>query len=263
MRWMDVAWTQVGQQEVSGGAANPQIVAYFADAGHPEIVSDEVSWCAAFAGYCLLHGGVPASALPAKAERLRARAYLDFGTPIDEPRVGAVAVFSRGSDPEQGHVGFVTGVTADAIVIIGGNQGAKGIVSVTHMPRARLVGLRWPAAEARPKDLAASGSRIVAASSRQVADGARGGVLQALPPPPKLPSADALIGKASAFRGTVETALDFAAFAGKKWPLLLLAVGGYFGARMIYDAVRVRGWRVEDHNTGANVQPEGNNVDPA
>ena len=40
---------------------------------------------------------------------LLARSYASWGERLDEPRIGAVAVLSRGSDPALGHVGFVIG----------------------------------------------------------------------------------------------------------------------------------------------------------
>lgn len=71
-----------------------------------------------------------------------ARSYLKWGEALAEPRVGAIAVFSRGSNPAEGHVGFWLGETEDSIVLLGGNQG--NAVSVARYAKARLLGLRWP-----------------------------------------------------------------------------------------------------------------------
>ena len=49
---------------------------------------------------------------------------------------------SRGSDPGAGHVGFWLGETADALILIGGNQ--SDAVTVQAFAKARLLGLRWP-----------------------------------------------------------------------------------------------------------------------
>ena len=86
------------------------------------------------------HAGV------ASTRSLMARSYLDWGQALEDPHTGAVAVLSRGSDPSLGHVGFLVGLTASDVVLLGGNQGDA--VSVRAFPRARLVGLRWPSGPA-------------------------------------------------------------------------------------------------------------------
>jgi uncharacterized protein (TIGR02594 family) len=99
-------------------------------------VRDEVAWCAAFCGACLERSGIRST------RSLMARSYLAWGEPIAEPRMGAVAIFSRGKDPSLGHVGFWLGESDGGIVLLGGNQG--NAVSVVRYPKARLLGLRWP-----------------------------------------------------------------------------------------------------------------------
>jgi uncharacterized protein (TIGR02594 family) len=136
-RWLELAWADLGVAEAPGAANNPRVVRYYADAGHPEVDADEVAWCAAFVGACLERAGV------ASTRSLMARSYLAWGDALDDPRTGAIAVLSRGNDPSLGHVGFLVGQTTDNIVLLAGNQGDA--VSVQAFPRARLVGLRWPA----------------------------------------------------------------------------------------------------------------------
>jgi uncharacterized protein (TIGR02594 family) len=138
--WLDEGWREFGQSERSGPADNPRVIALYRDAGHPEIANDEVAWCAAFCGACLARAGVRGTG------SLMARSYLAWGEPLDAPRPGAVAVFSRGSSAAEGHVGFWLGETRDAVVLLGGNQG--NAVSVTTFPKARLLGLRWPETDA-------------------------------------------------------------------------------------------------------------------
>ena len=142
-RWLELAWADLGVTEASGAADNPDVVRYYADAGHPEVRHDEVAWCAAFVGACLERAGLQGT------RSLAARSYLDWGTPLDEPRIGAVAVLSRGSDPSLGHVGFLLAMNASRIVLLGGNQGDA--VSVQSFDRSRLLGLRWPAAHVIPR----------------------------------------------------------------------------------------------------------------
>jgi uncharacterized protein (TIGR02594 family) len=137
-RWLDFAWADLGVAEIAGTRDNSRVVRYYADVGHPEVSNDEVAWCAAFLGACLERAGVGST------RSLLARSYLDWGVPIDEPRYGAIAVLSRGSDPTLGHVGFLVGETGADVILLGGNQGDA--VSVQAFPRSRLLGLRWPPA---------------------------------------------------------------------------------------------------------------------
>src|SRR5215475_1126764 len=82
----------------------PHILECFADCGHSEIKSDEVSWCAAFMGAALVHSGLP---IPPKDTCLMARSYCTYGVRC-EPKPGAIVGFPRGNSGWQGHVGVVT-----------------------------------------------------------------------------------------------------------------------------------------------------------
>ncbi len=106
----------------------------------------DAAWCDAFLGACLERAGI------ASTRSLLARSYLTWGVSLDTPRIGAVAVLSRGSNPEQGHVAFWLGETDDEMVLLGGNQ--KNAVSVALFPKSRVLALRWPgAADAEPEDV--------------------------------------------------------------------------------------------------------------
>ncbi len=135
--WLVAARRDLGVVETTGAAATPRIVAYYRDVGQDWVTSDEVAWCAAFAGACLERQGIRST------RSLRARSYLDWGTAIDYPRVGAIAVFARGGDPRLGHVGFVAGSSTGHLQILGGNQ--HDAVSIVTLPKSRLLGMRWPA----------------------------------------------------------------------------------------------------------------------
>jgi uncharacterized protein (TIGR02594 family) len=99
----------------------------------------DAAWRDAFCGACLERAGMRST------RSLLARSYLGWGDALDEPRMGAVAVFSRGTDPSLGHVGFWLGESDGNIVLLGGNQG--NAVSVVRYPKSRLLGLRWPSDE--------------------------------------------------------------------------------------------------------------------
>lgn len=134
--WLEGAWTELGVREVRGPAHNPRISAFFRDAGHPDILADETAWCAAFVGACLERTGYRGS------RSLLARSYLGWGEPVERFQLGSVAVLTRGSNPAEGHVGFLIGVTDDKLLLLGGNQ--SDAVTVEAYDRSRLLGLRWP-----------------------------------------------------------------------------------------------------------------------
>lgn len=199
-RWLEIAWSAQGVHEVAGPGAAPEVLGYFKDVDRSDVTSDEVAWCAAFAGSCLSRGGVLLT-IP-RAERLLARSYLNVGTPIDAPRVGCLAVFTRG-DPTAatGHVGFVVGITSTHLAILGGNQ--ANAVTVQNFPRACLLGLRWPGATVTPLDLDKVGSRITRAARTQAADAAAATSPHMMPAPPELDPV-ALVAKGSALApGTI------------------------------------------------------------
>lgn len=133
--WMDKAWSHIGLHETAGNAATPEIVTMFASSGHPEVISDEVPWCAAFVGHCLKDASLP------NTGSLMARSYLEYGSKRDEPEVGAIAVFKRGAPPS-GHVAFVTGWGDGKVRVLGGNQGNK--VCEASYPTTDVLGYRWP-----------------------------------------------------------------------------------------------------------------------
>lgn len=134
--WMDHAWAEIGQREVSGANDNPRILDFYREVGHPDATHDEIAWCAAFVGASLQRAGHDST------RSLLARSYLNWGQTIATGRLGAIAVFSRGGDPSAGHVAFYLDSDSSRIFVLGGNQGDA--VSVTAMPRDQLLGLRWP-----------------------------------------------------------------------------------------------------------------------
>ncbi len=135
-RWMVEAWTHLSETEIAGKRHNPEIVAFYRDAGRADIKRDEVPWCAAFVGACLSRAG------RTHTGSLLARSYLQYGEVLDRGRFGAIAVLTRGHDPGAGHVGFWVGETDDAVILLGGNQ--SDAVTVARFEKKRLLGYRWP-----------------------------------------------------------------------------------------------------------------------
>jgi uncharacterized protein (TIGR02594 family) len=142
--WMAQAWIELGQREIAGAGDNARILALYRDTGHREIAHDDVAWCAAFIGACLERAGIEST------RSLLARSYLQWGESLSAPLPGAICVFSRGDDPTAGHAGFWLGETGTGIVVLGGNQGDA--VSVTVVPKSRLLSCRWPKAAAVTPD---------------------------------------------------------------------------------------------------------------
>lgn len=136
--WLALARNEIGVKEIPGGQHNSNVVKYFADASHSEIRDDETPWCAAFVGAMLKRAGHKPSG------SLMARSYLNYGTELDEPVVGAIAVFPRAGAPGSGHVTFVDAVSDDGRTFdgLGGNQ-RNSVCRVTYRTSEAL-GFRYP-----------------------------------------------------------------------------------------------------------------------
>jgi uncharacterized protein (TIGR02594 family) len=137
--WLAAAWAEFGVREIPGNENAAEILRYFRDAGDTSVASEATPWCAAFMGAMLKRSG------HAGTGSLLARSYLNWGDPLETPRIGAVTVLARGDDPNAGHVAFYLGETADKLFLLGGNQGDA--VTVAAYDKARLLGLRWPREE--------------------------------------------------------------------------------------------------------------------
>lgn len=128
---------EIGVREWPGVKHNPEVLAYFADSGHPQIREDEVPWCAAFVGAILGRVGLP------NTSSLLARSYAKYGTSValEDAIPGDIVVISRGQ-PWQGHVFFFESYNPQNGLItgIGGNQSDR--VSRASYPASRLVAVR-------------------------------------------------------------------------------------------------------------------------
>lgn len=140
--WLKVAFDELdsGIEEIPGEEHHPQILAYHLETSL-RATSDEVPWCSAFVCYCMEMAGVPSTRSAA------ARSWLEWGTPLEEPREGCVVVFWRGKKISEGkgHVGFWVGEEDDKVSVLGGNQG--NAVSIKQYPMSKVLGYRWPRPE--------------------------------------------------------------------------------------------------------------------
>ena len=132
-KWISIARTYIGVKEGPGAADNPIVVAMYAKAGHPEVKHDAVPWCAAFVGAILRAANIKST------DTLWALDYAKWGQALKGPVVGAVATKKRDGG---GHVAFVVGYDANAVYLLGGNQGDA--VCIAKYPRAVINSYRWP-----------------------------------------------------------------------------------------------------------------------
>lgn len=134
--WLAIARRYIGTHEIPGRASNPLIVRWW-QAIRQAISDDGTAWCAAFVGGVLEESKIPST------RKANARSYLDHGRKLDQPAVGCVVVFARGSNGWSGHVGFVVGQNrAGHLMVLGGNQG--DMVRISAFNRDRVLGYRWP-----------------------------------------------------------------------------------------------------------------------
>lgn len=138
--WLAAAWAEFGVREKPGAANAPAVLKYFAEAVHEKISTDATPWCAAFTGAMLVRSAI------APSGSLMARSYLKWGETLDTPKLGAITVLTRGTSASAGHVGLYLGSTNDRVFLLGGNQGDA--VSVEAFDKSRVLGYRWPAANA-------------------------------------------------------------------------------------------------------------------
>src|SRR5262245_57544695 len=194
--WMPIAQGELGTREVAGAGSNPDVVEYYAEAGHPEIANDEPAWCAAFVGAMLGRDGYP------NTGSLAARSYLNYGRKLDIPEPGCIVVFWRDSPTSwQGHVAFFVSATGSRVRVLGGNQ--SNAVTEADYPKSQVLGYRLPVAPTA-RALRDAGSSEVPAADR-LKRAAQGGIATGVgaeilaevtkttpPPMPPAPAVDLL-----------------------------------------------------------------------
>jgi uncharacterized protein (TIGR02594 family) len=139
-RWMAVARQEICTREKAlGSESNPRIVQYH-EATSLRAQDDRTPWCAAFVSWVLERAGIRSM------RSAWAKSYLNWGSALDHPRIGAITVFHRGSGPPSsrgpGHVGFFVEDRGDSIILLGGNQ--RNHVNIKSYSKSRLLSYRWP-----------------------------------------------------------------------------------------------------------------------
>ena len=137
-----LAETEIGTVEWKDGS-NPKVVAYFKDAGHPEVTDDQTAWCAAFVGAMLYRSGMAGTGM------LNARSYLSWGEAVDrkDAQPGDIVILSRGNSTWQGHVGFFVRDNGSTITVLGGNQANAVNRRAYRVDGGQLLGIRRAALE--------------------------------------------------------------------------------------------------------------------
>ena len=111
-------------------------------------------WCATFMNMVLAKAGYAGTNSDA------ARSFAQYGRRVSEPRVGAIAVLTRGKNG--GHVGVVSGIDANGNpIIISGNHGRK--VGEAIYPRSRVIAYVMPADRSATTQVAGNAPRGKAA----------------------------------------------------------------------------------------------------
>ncbi|CAK0748351.1 TIGR02594 family protein [Gammaproteobacteria bacterium] len=131
--WVIAALAEIGETEIAGPGVNVRIGEYLETVG--QMKDDAIPWCAAFVQCMLAEAGIFGTG------EANAQSYLQWGDECKE-RLGAVAVFKRGTEPWQGHVCFLLDWDKDWLICLGGNQSDR--VKISLYERDKLMGLRWP-----------------------------------------------------------------------------------------------------------------------
>lgn len=108
-------------------------------------------WCARFMNFVLARLGYAGTNSDA------ARSFAQYGERIPEPKIGAIAVLTRGRSGVNGHVGIVSGLDSrgNPIIISGNSGGSNGRrVAESVYPRARVIAYVLPTNGSRTAHLA-------------------------------------------------------------------------------------------------------------
>lgn len=132
--WLDIGLLDIGNAETLGPNDSPwlrRILSVLPNGGG--MLGQP--WCGGAVAWWMQQAG-----LGVPRHWYRAKAWLDWGSFIPSPVVGAVVVFEREGG---GHVGLVVGKDARRrLMVLGGNQGDA--VRISPFDHARVAGYRWP-----------------------------------------------------------------------------------------------------------------------
>lgn len=132
--WIAIARRHLGLAETPGRETTPVIRRWLISL-NAWWTDDETPWCGTYCAAVMREAG-----LMVPKHWYRARAWLDWGLPLDAPVPGCLVIYARSGG---GHVGFIVGRDQlDRLLTLGGNQGNR--VSIAPFARERVLGYRWP-----------------------------------------------------------------------------------------------------------------------
>lgn len=131
--WLTHAGQDLGKRETLGPNDAPWLRAMWASLSGSWLLGQP--WCGGAVAHWMAQSGIQYP-----KHYYRAKAWLDWGSTLTAPLVGAVVVFDRKGG---GHVGLIVGKdTRGRLMVLGGNQGDA--VSIAPFDMARVLGYRWP-----------------------------------------------------------------------------------------------------------------------
>lgn len=144
--WVAEARAWIGTAEIKGIKHNPKIVGLWPAIGITWFKDDETPWCAGALTLWLqrarnraLRVGGPI-ALPTPDKPAAALSYLNYGTGLDRPAYGSIAVKKRQGG---GHVTIVVGMFASGMLAcLGANQ--DDAVQISPYRAEAFETFRWP-----------------------------------------------------------------------------------------------------------------------
>jgi uncharacterized protein (TIGR02594 family) len=117
------------------GASNPHWISVARQYKGTNPTGRRSLWCADFMNLVLNRSGLKGTSSST------ARSFAGYGQRLPGPKVGAIAVLSRGKNG--GHVGIVTGVNPDGnLTLLSGNHNNR--VAEANYPRNRVIAYVWP-----------------------------------------------------------------------------------------------------------------------
>lgn len=128
--WLPIAQLELAKPVVEGDPiiGNPAIARYFEATTLPHPGPGATPWCGAFVAFCIKQSGIEPGKFAGSA---RASEWLKFGTALQGPQFGAIAVLDPLVTGSSGHVGFAVRWNAGTVQLLAGNQttanGAYGV----------------------------------------------------------------------------------------------------------------------------------------
>lgn len=214
-KWYTLAEAELGQAEIPGKDHNPRILEYLRVAGFPDVQNDEDAWCAVFANWALMEAGQPGT------HSRMARSFLGYGKTLSKPTKGCIVVMKRGSNPQQGHVGFFSHAKDKRVYLLGGNQANK--VSIASFPESDVLSYR------EPHDTPKVDRKVVVGTGTAVGTGA-GLSVDSIPVPPDLTAV-------SAWHSFGQTLSDLGAWIAGH-PLIAFGLGGWVVGTVFWTQIK-------------------------